>query len=391
MEERFDWKRTIKVNIIMLKIVGLWPAGDETYGWNIYTLYEIFSILFIQIGHIAAQAVNVLLYFDDLQIVTGSIYVLLMEMLGLFKSYFLIKNMGTLKQLMVTVNCDLFQPKSSQQRKLIQPNLDAWRTIASTFWFFCWGWLLIWILCPVFDKTFEEYRLPFLAWYPYDTQTSPQYEFTYFHQFIGISCISMVNVNIDTLVAALNMYIGAQIDLLCDDLKHFHDGSKNNTADAIGNLKSCIHHHREILKFAEYANNFYNWLIFMEFLIGGVSIGLGMFRLSVVIPLSSEFYSFVSYTFCICIQVYMYCWFGNEIEVKVIRSSGLLPYAVFESDWTELSPEVKKMMIFLFLKVQKPLKMSAFGLFCLSLETFIKILKTSWSYFAVLRQVNLRK
>ncbi|RZB38791.1 7tm 6 domain containing protein, partial [Asbolus verrucosus] len=314
--EKFDWKRIMKVNITVLKILGLWPPGNETFGFNIYTFYEIFVFLFLELGHISAQTVNLLLHFDDLQVVTTTIYVLLMEMLGVLKAYCLIRNMGMLKQLMITINCDLFQPKSIQQRSLIQSNINAWKTIVTILWVLLSCWLLIWMLCPIFDKSFKEYRFPFLAWYPFNTRTSPQYEFTYLHQFVANTCLSMINLNTDTLIAALNMYIGAQFDLLCDDVRHFHDGCKDNTADAIRKLKNCINHHREILKFAGYANEFYNWILFLQFFVGGVTIGLAMFRLSVVVPLSSEFYSFLSYVFCIILEAYMYCWFGNEIEVK---------------------------------------------------------------------------
>ncbi|RZC36710.1 7tm 6 domain containing protein, partial [Asbolus verrucosus] len=343
-------------------------------------------LVFFEIGHVSVQTINIFFILDDLQAVTGTIFVSLMEMLGVLKSYCLIKNMGMLKQLMITINGDLFQPKNLQQIDLIQPNLKAWKTIVGSFWFFTLGWLFFYIFCPIFDQTIKEYRLPFLAWYPYNTKTSPQYELTYLHQFIGISYLAMTNVNIDSLIAALNMYIGAQFDILCDDLRNFHDPKKDNSEDANKKLQNCIHHHREILKFAEFVNHFYNWLIFVEFFVGAISIGLSMFQLTVVsfncdlsqftlvilfnkvVPFSGEFFSFISYSNCISLQVFMYCWFGNEIEVK----SNKLPYAIFESDWTSLSPEVKRNLIILLLRVQRPLKMSAFGLFYLSLETFVK-------------------
>ncbi|RZB40488.1 7tm 6 domain containing protein [Asbolus verrucosus] len=384
---RFDWKRTIRINITALKILGLWPAHNDSYGCNLYTLYEIVVMVFFEIGFIFSQTVNLFFILDDLQAVTEIIFVSLMEMLAILKSYCLIKNMKMLKQLMMTVNSDLFQPKSLQQRDLIQPSLNAWKTIVSLFWFFTVGWLFFYCFCPIFDRSFRKYRLPFLAWYPYKTKTSPQYELTYLHQFIGITYLALVDVNIDSLIAALNMYIGAQFDILCDDLKNFHDSKSDTSADAKKKLKQCIQHHREILKFAEYANQFYNWLVFVEFFVGGFSIGLSMFQLTIVIPFSGEFYSFISYSNCISLQVFLYCWFGNEIEVK----SAKLPYAVFASDWTSLPPEIKRDLVIFLLRIHRPLKMSAFGLFNLSLETFVKIMRTAWSYFALLRQVNSPK
>jgi hypothetical protein len=36
-----------------------------------------------------------------------------------------------------------------------------------------------------------------------------------------------------------------------------------------------------------------------------------------LVPLSSEFFSLLSYGLAITVQIFMYCWFGNEVEIKV--------------------------------------------------------------------------
>jgi hypothetical protein len=65
----FDWTLTIKVNLLLLKVVGLWPNGDETYKCNLYTLYAIISGMLFTIGHNLLQTINLffLLEFGKLQ------------------------------------------------------------------------------------------------------------------------------------------------------------------------------------------------------------------------------------------------------------------------------------------------------------------------------------
>ncbi|RZC34700.1 7tm 6 domain containing protein, partial [Asbolus verrucosus] len=137
-----------------------------------------------------------------------------MEILGVLKSYTIIKNMEKLKQLLVTLDIDLFQPKDRQQRNLIQSNLNSWKIVVWSFWLLTLIWLFFYNFGPILDKTSKEYMLPFRAWYPYNTETSPQYELTYLHQFIGITYLTIISINVDTLIAALNMYIGAQLDII---------------------------------------------------------------------------------------------------------------------------------------------------------------------------------
>ncbi|RZC37374.1 7tm 6 domain containing protein, partial [Asbolus verrucosus] len=383
--ERTDWKHTFRLNFMALKILGLWPPGQGAYGYNLYTLYAYSALIILQVCHVFFQTVNLYFIMDDLQSVTGTIFILLSKTAVALKSYYLMKNMKMLKHVMATVDGDLFQPRNEEQNKLIQPAITAWKLTVGTFAGLAIACLFFWTFFPILDKTYKVYRLPFLAWYPYNYKTSPQYELTYLYQVLCTHFIATTNVNIDGLIAALNMFVAAQFEILCDDLRNFHQGDDENSRDVKEKLKTCINHHREILKFADHANKFYNWLLFVQFFVGGVSIGLAIYALIKVIPFSSEFFSLVTYANAILVEVFMYCWFGNDIEFK----SSKLSYAIFESDWTGLSTEVKKDMIILVLRMQRSLQISALGLFYLNLDTFVRILRTAWSYFALLRQTEI--
>ncbi|XP_044270070.1 odorant receptor Or2-like [Tribolium madens] len=109
-----------------------------------------------------------------------------------------------------------------------------------------------------------------------------------------------------------------------------------------------------------------------------------MFQLTIVVPLSSEFYSFLFYANSIISQIFIYCWFGNEVQTK----SDKISQAIFESGWTDFPLKTKKDLVFLLMRTREPIKVSAFNLFSLSLDTFMRILRTSWSYFALLHQVT---
>ncbi|RZB38891.1 7tm 6 domain containing protein [Asbolus verrucosus] len=106
--------------------------------------------------------------------------------------------------------------------------------------------VLLWAAFPVLNESYRDYRLPFSAWYPLSTDTSPAYEIIYFHQVMGIFIAGIATVNIDMLISALLMYIGAQYDILCDYLKnlgHF------NADDYEKHLIKAIKHHKEILRY----------------------------------------------------------------------------------------------------------------------------------------------
>ena len=237
--ERYKWKSAIKANILLLKVAGLWPKGDETYKLNIYTIYTTLSFALFQALHTSTQIINLFFIYDDLEALTGTIFVLLTKVLAVLKSCFFIKNMKTLKQLMVIVNSDAFQPKDIEQRIIADTNAKFWKFIFVYFWSSSIGALTFWTIYPIFSGAYKEYRLPFFAWYPYDVKKSPVYEITYAYQIFCTGFLIMANVDMDTLIAALNMYVGTQLDILCDDLRKLRFSN--------GKLRECIKHHKKIL------------------------------------------------------------------------------------------------------------------------------------------------
>ncbi|RZC42226.1 7tm 6 domain containing protein [Asbolus verrucosus] len=369
--ERYDWKITINTTIKRMKVAGLWPAGDESYKLNLYGIWSAFVIIVFTFGHVFWQTFNIMFTFNDLEAVTGMLYVTLSEILIVIKAYFAVKNMKILKQLMVTLNGDMFQPRNQRQLEMIKPDLKFWKINSYMFWGSVSMAVFFWSTFPIFDNSIKDHRLPFLAWYPYRTDLSPNYEITYIYQVFGVAFSACTAITVDTLIAALHMYIGTQFDILCDDIRHLHDPTNGESTDYIKKFLKCIEHHRAILKFYEHTSNFSNWIVFGQFMISTLALAITMFQLTTVPAFSSEFFALFAYLAAVAVQIFLYCWFGNEVEVK----SRQIPYAIFESDWTGASVELKKLMVIFVERNQKPLKVMALDLFFLNLDTFMKEMK----------------
>ncbi|RZC42398.1 7tm 6 domain containing protein, partial [Asbolus verrucosus] len=220
--DKFDWKLIISSNILKLKVLGLWPK-DESFKPNLYTLWTIISLTVFMCGHNFFQIVNIIVNLNDLETITATSFISLSTLVALMKAFYVIRNMEILKKLMVTLNCDSFQPKNVRQISLFEPSLKFWKIVSSLCWTVSCGSVFFWSTYPIFDKSVKEHRLPFLAWYPYNTKISPYYEITYVYQVFCIIFLATTAVSVDNLIAALNVYIGAQFDILSDDVLHLYD------------------------------------------------------------------------------------------------------------------------------------------------------------------------
>jgi hypothetical protein len=328
--ERFNWQEIIAMNIQILRIVGLWPI--DSYQLDFYTLYSSISAnLFVTA--VLFQTINVIFVYSNLEALTETVLICVAELLALFKIYTFIKNIKMLKRLMVVLDSDIFQPKSRDQRVLVRPAMLLWKMIYNILLGAVTAAVSLWLIFPILNGSTRRYALPFPAWYPYDIRKSPYYELTYLHQSVGTSLVALGDYNIDMLISAMMMYVGAQCDILCDNLRHL-GGDSGEFASL---LTHCVKHHTKILKyktpnftssfdsrqkicrFAEECNDFFNFILLGQFFTSSICMAMGLFRLALVTPSSFEFYTLSFSILSVVMQIFTYCWFGEEVESKVSK------------------------------------------------------------------------
>jgi hypothetical protein len=224
----------------MLKCVGLWPERGETYQRDFYTFYAVFNAILIIGGHNLSQLVNILFVYSDLEALAATIFVMITNILATMKMYLFVRNMRVIKRLLLVLDSIHFQPKSLEQEKLIQPSLKIWKKSYTIYSSIVAVNVVLWSIAPLMN---EGQRLPFVAWYPFSTESSPNYQIIYVYQVVCIWYITIANINLDSLTYALMMYICAQCDILCDNLSLL-GGTETDFSTA---LRECIVHHKKIV------------------------------------------------------------------------------------------------------------------------------------------------
>ncbi|EFA09246.1 odorant receptor 46a [Tribolium castaneum] len=373
------WSSVIKINIFLLKWVGLWPG--EKYQLNVYSFYAFTVIILILCGQTLSTGLTLILGSGDVDTFTETLFVVNIEFMTAWKALNFALNRKKFIQLLNAIDKPMFQPRNDKQVTLVLRNIDGWRVMFKMFAISLALSLIFTGLLPIFTKTYKQRKFPYEAWYPFDSSKFPIYQLCYMYQMASASTLVVVILNVDTLVAAMNICIGLQCDLLCDNLRNLHfDTSKSMNQKLI----ECIKHHKSIISFAEKFRQAFNWSIFLQFFISSTSLAIVMFKISRTTNYGSEYYRFISFACSVLVQVFIYCWFGNEVIVK----SEKIPYALFECDWTPEPLEVKRSMIIFIIRTQRILKITVSYMFDLSLPTFLSILKTGWSYFAFMNQVT---
>ncbi|XP_063360908.1 odorant receptor 49b-like isoform X1 [Cydia amplana] len=366
-----------KVSYFWLILGGVWyPRSlDNTRVLYAVNIYRVFATIFINVGMLAIQ----FLYFftvvgKDLDKTVDA--TALFTFIGyLYKAITVIKNRQRINKLL-----DIIDNETDKE--------DLLRNMAANINFISYfynGWAcltaIMWNLIPFTKATLT---LPF--YYPDLPPPSPWFVRWYIYQATILIINGVAQTSADHLFGGLMAFAATQLKLLQHKLEAI--GAKTDSTVEIDaqieqevyeETVSCVEYHLKIIWFVDELTDIFGGAAFGQFLLAAPLICLSMF----IIMNSSDVTEIVTrilYFGCLSGQLFIYCFCGNLIKTQ----SDLVATAAYNSHWTSTSVRTQKALHLLVIRGQKTISVVAGNLFELSLVTFGALLKSSYSFFAVL-------
>ncbi|XP_050305612.1 odorant receptor 49b-like [Anthonomus grandis grandis] len=232
--------------------------------------------------------------------------------------------------------------------------------------------------------------LPLSIWMPFDTQTyyARAYLWQMFFCLVGGSFVAYTDIFMFNLIS----YPSGQLKMLHHQLSNFdlykqknkikHQLQDDNAASVT--FIWFIKEHQEIIKYIDYFNDAMSMLMVFDFLQSSLQIASIFTQVN---DLTLKMFIFVAVCFIgMIIRLVLYYYYANEL---IILSIGLGD-AIWKSNWYEQPKAVKFMIQIFILRTQKPLKFFIGPFAVMSLESFISILKATYSYVTLFmrRHIN---
>nr|QNL15016.1 olfactory receptor 72 [Aulacocentrum confusum] len=273
----------------------------------------------------------------------------------------------------------------------------------------------------------EDGALPIRAAYPFDTTASPLHELAFIIQAYSVSYGLFTIVLMDDLVVALIKWINFQLLILesnyekchCDTIRKASFNVSNDTLKTIKSFnifgitedqmninsfipfeelevhhvndsfiwrfKTCAKHHQRLLNIVDQMNAIFSSSMLMQLFASFSMICLTGFQAVLGAGEKKNLLKFIVYLGAALSQLCNWCWFGNEM----LYQSASLTRGQWLSGWErENHADVKPLMIISQIKARKPLQLKAGKFFNMSMQTFIAVLRNSYSFFALLTSVT---
>ncbi|XP_076377266.1 odorant receptor Or1-like [Megalopta genalis] len=232
---------------------------------------------------------------------------------------------------------------------------------------------IVMILITTLLTNGKNRMLAYRLWIPFDYSATAVYAVVFFLQAVSVIIASLMNVTYDALFSGLMFCIHSQLEILGLRLQNVMENGEESATE-------CARHHNFLYEFAAKVNEDFQAVLCFQFMASIATICFTLYRITQT-DLGERLASTLVYAFCMLIQIFYYCWYGNEVKRKSLE----VPDWIFASNWASLSDNTKKTLLMIMIRATYPIEFTTAHILSVNIESFMAVLKTSYSVYNVLQ------
>ncbi|XP_024872655.1 odorant receptor 46a-like [Temnothorax curvispinosus] len=145
----------------------------------------------------------------------------------------------------------------------------------------------------------------------------------------------------------------------------------------------CVRHHNRIFEFSQLVNINFTKIIGFQFMASVMITCTNLYQLTKS-TFNADHFSLITFTGAMLTQIFIYCWFGNKVKLKSLQ----LTDSIFQMEWPKMNNNVKKSLLIIMKRAMTPIEISSLYILTMNLDSFVSLLKTSYSVYNLLIQVQ---
>ncbi|EZA58602.1 ObirOr5-E6 [Ooceraea biroi] len=367
--------RVLRFTLLICAFAGCWQPSSWTSLLKhiIYKTYAMFLGSALCIFSIS-QFMNIMLNVENSDEFIDSLYMMLTVFVASYKQVYMWRDRKNIMMIINVFTFKLFAPCESYEVTIQRKFEKITKNNTLRYLLLIVIAIASMIMMSVLTELTKR-NLTYKAWIPFNYSSPAVYFLVYIHQLIGMATSGIVNVACESLIFGLLLQICGQLEILEHRLtKLVHDE---------GIIGDCILHHNLIFEYAYKVNNMFAKIIALQFAVSMLVVCSNLYRLAMVTDYVT-FISLTTYTCAILTQIFIYCWFGNEVKIKSLH----LANKIYNMEWLTLSNSCKKGLLMIMKRATVPIEFSSAYVITMNLDSFAALLKMSYSAFNLLHQTQ---
>ncbi|KAL0133983.1 hypothetical protein PUN28_001119 [Cardiocondyla obscurior] len=218
--------------------------------------------------------------------------------------------------------------------------------------------------------------------FSFEVLESPLFECVLATQILCILSIASVVGMINALLATLVIHVGGQVDIMRQAIMEVH--STNDLTISLNVFRDLVRRHRKIIALSNDIESLFSTISLLQLLWNTLIICCTGFMIILALSSSKAAMAILMKSMFLYIaktlEVFVFCYAGEFLSSK----SKSISDVVYESLWYDMVPSDRRILLFIMVRSQKRLTITAGKVFDLTLEGFMSVMKASASYMSVL-------
>ncbi|XP_060802235.1 uncharacterized protein LOC106137634 [Amyelois transitella] len=372
-----------------MKILGLYPINRESskYKKILHCIYRC-VILSLVLLYTVQQILKVYEVRDKADKVMATMFLFLTNTDFIYKVVVLWTKSDQIEEIFQITKGPIYNQEDIEHRAPLQNTIRESLLVVRFFNYISMFTCFLWCVQPTVQHLQgKPIELP--IWLPFDVNCDPNFYLAILYMWIQTTWLAMSNTIIDGLIAFSLEQCKTQITIIRLDLENIVQKCKREIEDTPASfsnilenrLKKLIIHHKEVVKMATKVQDIFGNAVFYLFFVGGWILCTSAYRMVTVSPVSVEFISMVFYINCILIELFLYCYYGNEITFE----TNMLMKSAYATDWQAFPIKHRRILIMFMERIKVPIQPMAGSLVPLSNSSFVSIVRSSYTFYAFLK------
>nr|QLI62064.1 odorant receptor 21 [Streltzoviella insularis] len=386
MEEKLAYYSLVP-HFKQLRQTGFYPLDPEAPKLQkfLQKLYNRFSVSLLLL-YTTQQIINLYQWRRNINKIMDSMFLFLTYCDCLIKEAAFWNKADEIKGLMNIMKGPIYNQKEHKQI-LIRTVRQA-KLVLRIFNIMCLITCLLWAIFPVIFHL-RGRVVEFGIWLPFDSNENPQFYFVVIYVCFQTSWLAFNNSTMDVTMAFFLAQCTTQFFILRQNLENIVKKSiDDSTTLRISFAKAfekrfigLMQHYNDIVQSSQKIEEIFGNAVFVQFIFTGWIICTTAYRMINMSPGSIEFLSMILYILCVMTQPYLYCFYGNELMYE----SDKLMNSAYAMDWLMIAPTQRRYLIIFMERIKRPIQPKAGFVIPLSANTFLTILRTSYTFYAFLK------
>ncbi|XP_078053778.1 odorant receptor 49b-like [Augochlora pura] len=364
---------TLRTTLLMMTALGcLRPrTWTTTFKRRLYSLYST-TIVSLLLSALVCHILDIVFNVQTQEDFSDNIFFTVSVLGGVCKMYTILSNRDNIMILVKTLQKEPFVPVNEEEMniksrfdKIIEDNAVQF------MWLVQATMMLVWVSTPIMEA--KNRKLAFRAWIPYNYSSVTLYTMTYLCQYVTLTFDTMMHISCDSLFNGLLICVYCQLEILMCRLQNIKNDQKRAA-------KMCAFHHHQIYIYATNVSRSFRLVLIFQLMAAVSMVCFCIYQLTQV-PFGGKAVEQIMFMFCALIQIFYYCWYGNEVRRKSLE----VPDIIFESNWTNLDNGTKKVLLMIMLRATFPMEFRSAHIMSVNLESFMAVIKTSYSVYNLLK------